>query len=206
MKKRALSLRNIFDYQPKTVTFTGRWHDSIGDPELSGSWIIFGHSGQGKTSFTTQLVKYLMSFKGVRIAYAGLEEGLSATFQQALRRAGILAENHRRFILWPRYTMDEFEAAVDQKRSANIIVIDSVQYLGITYEQYQELVKKHPHKLFIWISHASGKNPKGAVADSIRYNCDVKIRVDSFMAYVISRYNGGRPFDIWPEKTNHLTE
>lgn len=47
---------------------------------------------------------------------------------------------------------------------------------------------RFPRKLFIFISHADGKNPKGGVADSIRYDCSCKIYVEGFRAVAASRY------------------
>ena len=34
MGRRALSIQNLIDYTPKTLGFTGRWLDAMGDPEL----------------------------------------------------------------------------------------------------------------------------------------------------------------------------
>ena len=138
MAKRALSIKNIIDYNPKTLGFTGRWLATMGDPEPYGSWIIHGGSGNGKTRFAVQLVKYLMSFEGLRIAYNGLEEGLSATYRRAVIETGLQMENQSRFLFWPRLNLDDMKDALSRKRSPNVIVIDSVQFLGITYEEYKE--------------------------------------------------------------------
>ena len=56
MAKRALSIKNIIDYNPKTLGFTGRWLATMGDPEPYGSWIIHGGSGNGND-------KYLFNFE-----------------------------------------------------------------------------------------------------------------------------------------------
>lgn len=199
MAKRALSIQNVEDYQPKTMGFTGRWLDTIGDPEPFGSWIIYGDSGQGKTRFTLQLSKYLLSFLNVRLAYNSLEEGLSSTFAHAMLETGLQTESKGHFELWPKYDFDEMQAALSKKRSPNVIVIDSLQYLGLTYEQYKELVKRYPKKLFIWISHESGSKPDGQAAKKVLYNSDVKIRVKNLYANIISRYHGKSIYDIWPE-------
>lgn len=54
-----------------------------------------------------------------------------------------------------------------------------------------------PRKLFIYISHAEGANPRGNVAMSVKYDAFVKIYVQGFRAYPQSRFGGGSPFVIW---------
>lgn len=200
MGRRALSIQNLIDYTPKTLGFTGRWLDAMGDPEPYGSWIIWGASGNGKTRFAVQLVKYLMSFEGLRIAYNGLEEGMSETYRRAIIDTGLQMEKQGRYVFWDGFDYEDMMERLKRKRSPNVVVIDSLQYLNITYDQYKELVRKYPKKLFIWISHESGTEPKGGTAQSIKYNSNIKIRVHNYYATIISRYKGKEVYDIWPEK------
>ena len=200
MGRRALSIQNLIDYTPKTLGFTGRWLDAMGDPEPYGSWIIWGASGNGKTRFAVQLVKYLMSFEGLRIAYNGLEEGMSETYRRAIIDTGLQMEKQSRYVFWDGFDYEDMMERLKRKRSPNVVVIDSLQYLNITYDQYKELVRKYPKKLFIWISHESGTEPKGGTAQSIKYNSNIKIRVHNYYATILSRYKGKEVFDIWPEK------
>ena len=200
MARRALSLQNLIDYKFKPMGFTGRWLAAMGDPEPYGSWIIWGDSGNGKTRFAVQLVKYLMSLDGVRIAYNGLEEGVSETYRRAILETGLQMEKQGRFQFWDGYDLDEIKDALKRKRSPNIVVIDSIQFLSITYEQYKELVRMFPKKLFIWISHERGKEPKGSTAQGVMYHSHIKIRVRNYYATIVSRYKGKEVFDIWPEK------
>ena len=200
MGRRALSIQNLIDYTPKTLGFTGRWLDAMGDPEPYGSWIIWGASGNGKTRFAVQLVKYLMSFEGLRIAYNGLEEGMSETYRRAVIDTGLQTEKQHRFVFWDGFDYEDMLEKLKRKRSPNVIVIDSLQYLNITYDQYKELVRKYPKKLFIWISHESGTEPKGGTAQSVKYNSNIKVRVHNYYATIVSRYKGKEVFDIWPEK------
>ena len=200
MGRRALSIQNLIDYTPKTLGFTGRWLDAMGDPEPYGSWIIWGASGNGKTRFAVQLVKYLMSFEGLRIAYNGLEEGMSETYRRAIIDTGLQMEKQSRYVFWDGFDYEDMMERLKRKRSPNVVVIDSLQYLNITYDQYKELVRKYPKKLFIWISHESGTEPKGGTAQSIKYNSNIKIRVHNYYATIISRYKGKEVFDIWPEE------
>jgi hypothetical protein len=48
------------------------------------------------------------------------------------------------------------------------------------------------------VSHAEGKEPKGNVAKSVRYDAFVKIWVEGYKAFPQSRFGGGNEFVIWP--------
>ena len=85
MAKRALSVRDVLAYKPRLLEF-GKWLASIGKPELTGSWMIWGNSSNGKTSFCLQLAKYLSKFG--RVAYNSLEEGMTGTIQRSYRMLG----------------------------------------------------------------------------------------------------------------------
>ncbi|MBP3512798.1 MAG: hypothetical protein IKP63_03150 [Paludibacteraceae bacterium] len=194
--KRALSIKDIRAYKPTVMEFDGRWLDSIGKPELTGSWIIWGGSANGKTRFALQLAKYLGRFG--KVAYDSLEEGLSLSMQKAIGDVG-MADNKRSFVLLDKESVAELEERLEKQRSAQIIIIDSLQYTGLTYADYKRLRDRFRHKLFIFVSHASGREPKGEVGKSVKYDAFVKIYVEGYVAYPQSRYGGGSPFVIWED-------
>lgn len=194
MKKRALSIRDIQCYKPEVMDFDGEWLASIGKPELTGSWIIWGGSANGKTRFALQLAKYLSRFG--KVVYDSLEEGLSLSMQKAIEDVG-MADAKRNFHLLDKETLPELEARLEKQRSAQVVIIDSLQYTGLTYNDYKRLRDRFRHKLFIFVSHAEGQNPKGNVGKSVKYDAFVKIYVEGYVAYPQSRYGGGSPFVIW---------
>ena len=96
-------------------------------------------------------------------------------------------------------------ARLDKDRSPNIIIIDSLQHFRINVSDYYSLLEDYPKKLFIFISHANGSEPKGELGDEIRYNSDVKIRVHQFIASPVetTRYGGSKPYVIWEDGANN---
>lgn len=199
MKKRALSVNDILCYEPKSIDFDGKWKEAMGDPELKGCWTIWGASGQGKTRFLLQLTKYLMS-KGIKVAYNSLEEGLSDTFKRAIIDSGVSAENKTNFQLWDKAQLPEILERIKIQRCPRVIIIDSVQFLdGVTKSDLSEMIDNNPRKLFVFVSHAAGRQPLGALANSLRYKSDIKMYVDDFYNHITSRYSGRAVFDIWPE-------
>ena len=194
---RALSFKNIEEYKPVELAFDGRWEASFGRPEMKGSWLVWGSSGSGKTRFTLQLCKYLCRFG--RVVYNSLEEGLSKSMQSAIIQVG-MKEVGRQFVFLDMEDMESLEKRLEKRKSPEIVIIDSLQYFKMNLSDYSRFKKKFPNKLFIFISHAKGNDPKGSVAQSIRYDAFVKVWIHGYRALPVSRYakNGySAPFVIW---------
>lgn len=51
------SQKNLEDIRHEYIDFDGEWYLAFGRPEKSGCWIIYGKSGQGKSSFALQLAR-----------------------------------------------------------------------------------------------------------------------------------------------------
>lgn len=200
MRRRAYNVYQIRQYRPVTLEFDGQWLAAIGRPERSGTWIIWGMSGNGKTRFALQLAKYLCGF--CRVAYDSLEEGLSLSMQRAIDEVGFAdGQIKRNFLLLDKEPINELGERLSREKAPKAVIIDSLQYTGLTYSAYKELRDSNPSKLLIFISHADGRMPKGAVAQSIRYDANVKIYVEGYRAMPQSRYGGGEPIDVWPLKS-----
>ncbi len=183
----------------RTLEFEGEWRNHIGQPELSGSWIAWGASGNGKTAYALQVAKYMSQF--TKVHYNTLEEGMRQSFKMALERANIKSVGKGRFGFHAE-DYDQLILRLEKKRSANFVVIDSTQYFfrSMNIKHYFELLEMFPNKLFLFMSHGQGANPKGKLADHIRYHSDVKIYVKDFVAEIqASRFGGSSPYTIWEE-------
>lgn len=204
--KRAISNKNVLTAKFEVAEFDGEFLASFGKPELRGAWIIYGGSGCGKTTFVMKVCKYLTRFR--RVAYNSLEQGLSLSLQKAWERVD-MGEVGNRIILLNKEQLDELSCRLRKKQSPDVIVIDSLHYLyRFNDSQYQTLRNEFPNKLFIFVSHESGGMPKGTMAQNIRYDSDIKIRVEGYKAFVTTRYEvaelgeGGADFVIWDDGAN----
>lgn len=194
---KALSVMNLINSNPHTVRFDGPWFRLIGNPSLKGCWIVWGQSANGKTHFVLQLCKYLTLFG--KVAYDSLEEGSGASIRKAFVDENMM-EVHGKLIIIDNENYEELAIRLAKKKSPQTIVIDSLQYSGINFNQYKELKVKFPNKLFIFVSHAEGKLPEGRVANKIRYDVPVKIRIEGYKAFCQSRYSTNEePYVIWEE-------
>lgn len=198
----AISIQKLTRKKFKIMQFENEYKDLIGQPACGGGWMIYGDSGNGKTTFSLKLLKYLCSFK--KCAYVPLEEGTQATFQSAVKRANLLPVA-KRIKIWEDYTWQQIDVELEKKRSPDVVFIDSIQYLrgstdsyqGLTRFECKRVIKKHPKKLFIFISHAKDGYVKGALADSVYFDSHVCIQIKNFQAIPKkSRYGGSITVDI----------
>lgn len=199
--KRALTVDNLIEMKYNEMQFEGKWLASFGKPELKGSWLIWGGSANGKTSFALQLAKYFCNF--YKVIYNTMEEGASKSFIDAILRTNMNPVKDKFHILNNEPIVD-LKDRLRKQRSPDIIFIDSLQYSMLNYNAYVKLKEEFHNKLFIWLSHAEGRNPAGRTANKIKYDANVKTFVDQYVAYPVSRYGGGEPFIIWQEGANTL--
>lgn len=200
---KAKSYADLKKKKYKVLEFDGKFKESFGTPELAGAWIIWGDSSAGKTSLNIQLAKYMTQFG--QVLYNSFEEKESMSFFDNLTIHGIEHVGSK-FQTLPGEDIKTLNDRLKLQRSPNVIFIDSIQHSHMTKEDYQLLKDNHfKNKLFIFVSHASGKLPKGELADFIRFDSELKIRVDLFRAYPTGRMNGGGQFfDVWPERSAQL--
>ena len=194
--RRAYSPGEVMGMKIPRYEFTGPWLASIGRPARSGVWIVWGASGNGKSSFVMQLAKYLCRFG--RVIYDSLEESTGLSLQMSLRRHK-MDEVRRRLVILDREPVDQLEERLARRGSPQVVIIDSFQYSGLSYPAYKAFKERHPRKLFIFISHAS--HPAGRTARKVEYDADVKIMVSCFKAWCKSRFmeHPGEPYVIWEE-------
>lgn len=197
-RKRMANAREVLEMNFRPMGFDGEMLELFGDPERTGCWIIWGESGNGKTSCALQLAKYLTRFG--RVLYDSIEEGISLSLKNALERTGMIECKNRFFIL-NKESLSELEVRLEKRKSPDIIFIDSVQYSGLNKITAKALVEKFPNKLFVFVSHAAGKLPDGRTANAIRYDANVKIMVRGYQAKIQSRYGGdkAKTMIIWRE-------
>lgn len=123
---RAMTLSEVMRYKGRILPFDGRWRDAFGQPELGGVWLIFGQSRNGKTHFAMQMAKHLCQY--CRVAYNSIEEGVSESFKNAILDTAALDEQ-RRFDFLNQFSSDKMAAYLERQRSAEVVFVDSVQFL-----------------------------------------------------------------------------
>lgn len=191
---RAKGVKQALNEKYEVFPFEGDWQEAFDQPEIVGTWIIWGNSGNGKSSFAMQLCKELTKYG--KVLYNSLEEGDSLTLQQSLQRHNMHEVAGKMHIVCE--PMEELKERLKKRKPPRIIVIDSLQYTQMSYRDYVALKNAHRDKLFIFISHAEGKNPSGATARKVKYDASLKIWVEGYKAFSNGRFKGDRGhYVVW---------
>lgn len=195
--RRALSPTEVLSQKRDILNFEGKWFDAFSQPERTGTWLIWGNSGNGKTSFMMQLCKELAKFG--KVGYNSLEEGVSLSMQNAIQRYG-LAEQNRRVVFFDCMKMADLSEKLKKPRQPKFVIIDSFQYTQMNYRDYIKFKEEHRDKLLIFVSHASGSMPSGRSAVSVMYDASLKIWVQGHRAHSKGRFIGPKGyFTVWDE-------
>lgn len=195
--KRALTIKDVISRNRPVLKLSPEWAEAFGSPGRTGVWLVWGGSGNGKTSFVMQLCKELA--RHGRVVYNSLEEGDDVTMRNTLVRFG-MEEVGRRMLLLNCEPIEDMEDRMSKRKSPDFYVVDSFQYAQMTYRSYQQFKEAHRDKLVVFISHAEGKMPAGSAAQRVMYDASLKIYVEGFRAFSKGRYYGTKEhFVIWPE-------
>lgn len=193
---RTLSAKQVLTIKFDTIRLGGGWDECVGEIETTGIWFIWGNSGNGKTSVVVSLCKELSAFG--KVLYNSREEGVSLTMQNTLRRYG-MGELGSRFQL-ANMSLQELDEKISQQRSPKFVVLDSFQFMGLTYKDFRAFCEKHKNKMLIFVSRTRGRQPEGRAAISAMYDASCKIWVEGYKAFSKGRFVGTTgEMTIWDE-------
>ena len=176
---------------------------ALGDIEDAFDVIVWGDSANGKTNFSLEMVVQIGTALKCKANYISWEEGHGKSFRDALVRQQVFERIGNNMEVLDGGTYEEIKALLAKRKSPKVWVFDSIQASGWSANQYAALknqfVLSRKKKIFIVISWASGKLPKGATAEAIKFYANIKIRVEKFIAFPTGRYGGNKNFIIWEE-------
>lgn len=193
------------------IPWEGEWETAFGQPDITDTWLIHGPSAGGKSSFVMQLAKKLCEYGGV--LYVSLEEKLSMSFQQRIRRYH-MDEVQSKFRVVDDGDIERLRERLHKRRSARFVIVDSFQVAqqtdGWDYPQASALIEEFPRKSFIFISQEQKSEPLGKGAVRLKYLAGVKVRVKAYQAMCLGRFvpEMGNSFRVWEDGiiqvNNHL--
>ena len=192
---RAYSPSEIENLNIPELPLDGEWEAAFGRPSRFERWFVSGDSASGKSTFVMLLAKKLCDYG--RVDYVSLEEGMGLSFKKRIKRLQ-MKEVAGKFKVVTGLNVSDLIDRLKRPKSANFVVIDSVQYLDV---RKKELFDRFPRKSFVLVSQVYKGRPKGKMADDIRFDCGVKIHTQGFRAYCQGRYadDAEAYFTIWEE-------
>jgi hypothetical protein len=187
---KSLSVSQALSIRRSTLRLEGGWGNCVGEIDRTGVVFFWGKSGNGKTSAVLSFGKELARFG--RVLYNSLEEGLSVSFLNALRRHAMQDCGE---------SIADLDERLSKRKSPDFVIIDSFQYTQLDYRQYIAFKERHLDKMLVFVSHADGKQPAGRAARSVMYDAGLKIWVEGYKAFTNGRFFGPTgEYTIWREK------
>lgn len=184
---RTLSAAQVLAIRNETLQLTGGWGEAFGEIDRHGIVFVYGPSTGGKSSAAMCFAKELTRFG--RVLYVSNEEGFASSLQERLRRFSI-ADCGTRFQLVSKETMSDLIGRLKKRKSADFVVIDSVQDSQMSRVEYRDLKKLSISKLLIFVSRVEGCRPIGRLAVDIKFDADLKVWVEGGRAKSEGRYIG----------------
>lgn len=204
--KKSYGVHQILNMEFDMFDMTEEWINTVGHLEKPFSMLVIGPPKNGKTHFLLKFLKALAP--KYKVYYNSIEEGRSSTIRNAFRNVGMGDLPPGRFMLGDGDTYEEMVLKL-RRNGANIVVIDSQDYLKMTLKQWTTLLETYKNKSFIMVGWlADGKEPKpmDAVAKKIQYRVGVYVVVKNHIAKAIGRYGTTKPYVIWtPPKEEKQT-
>lgn len=178
----------------------------LGDLPKAFIGMLYGESGHGKTEVAMRILKFLTEhFKAGYISY---EQMLTYSLQRAVHRNNM--EDCVKNVTWynpldkipegKTLVQDLFET-VGKRGSPHVFLVDSLDYLGMTKEEYHEFKSRFAHKkIIIFLCHAKGNHPEQMISRKVRFDAEFGIHVKDFIARPYkSRLGADTDYIIWEE-------
>ncbi len=184
------NLMNSIDFANlhfNSIGFSGKWLNLIGDPSPGFTAMVFGKPKMGKSYLCVDFAGYLARNHGA-VLYVANEEKLDATLQMKLNDKDVKHEN----LFVSDYLPEDLS-------KFQFIILDSVNKLGLSPQDLENLKRKNPGKSFIFIFQTT-KDGKFKGANSYQHDVDVVIEVpERGRATQFGRFNQGGEMNIFED-------
>lgn len=132
-----------------------------------------------------------------------VEQGKHVQIRDSVRRNGIDQIKAGRFAYCSINDFEKYKAQLRRPNSGRVQIIDSISFFPLSTAQIQQLFEEFWRKSFILIAYKADYNKNAG----IRHLCDIKVRVEDFVAYNngSNRFGGTADLVIWdrPKKVNN---
>lgn len=199
-KIRNYGVNDIEAWKFNDISLSPEWVAHLGDLSEGFRMIIHGKSGHGKSEYVMRLAKELAMNYG-KVNHNNVEQGRSKTLQSAFTRNNMKGITPGRWTLAEKSQrlFDEWFKRLSGKNTGRVIILDSLDYMKLTFDQFKQLHEKFKHKSIIIVCW---DDPFDVNAKKIKYMCDIKVKVHNFKAKIVSRFGGNKTYVIWKNPHN----
>jgi len=131
-----------------------------------------------------------------KVRLNNVEQGKHLQIQQSVERNKFTEIQPGKFQYDSIHDFEAYKAKIKRPNSGKIQIIDSISYWPLTANQVQELLETFRHKSFIFVAYKAHYNQNRPIA----HLCDIKVRVENFIAAPSGRFGGNQPLVIWDRK------
>lgn len=202
-KMRNYGVNDIEQWKFNDIGIPEEWHNHLGDISEGFRMLVQGNSGHGKTEYIMQLSKMLAMHYG-KVSLNNCEQGRSKTLQQSFTRNNMKEIPPGKWTLCDKsqIVFDVWFKRLCGRNTGRIIILDSLDYMKLTVDQFKMLHEKFKHKCIIIVCW---DKPFDTHAQKIKFMCDIKVKVHNFKAKIVSRFGGNKTYTIWnnPHKVDY---
>lgn len=167
----------------KTVGFTGKWLDLIGDPTERWNLMIWSKPGYGKSTLMISFAKYLAAAHNRSVLYVAKEEGIGATLRDKFIRMDAMDKNITITTDLPM-----------ELSGFDYVFIDSVSSFKMSTDSLEKIIKYNPGVNFMFIFQSTGDGNYRGTKDA-EHLVDVSININErSQAYCQKSRFGGKSF------------
>lgn len=201
-KTKNYGVRDILDWKFELIPLSQEWIDHLGELTEGFRILIEGNPKNGKTEYMVKFIKELAVNHG-KVNLNSTEQGKSSSLRKALLRNKIQELPAGKFMLCDKSqrSFDVWFKKLQSPNSGKTIVLDSADYMNLTFAQYKQLIERFPNKNIIIVCWKI--NP---IIKSLMHTMDAIIEVKDFVAKPISREGGYKNFIIWDRKNHHKAQ
>jgi hypothetical protein len=200
-RARNYSKKDILGWNFKPVKIPQEWVEHLGEIPDNARILVKGKPKNGKTEYLFKMTKMLCMDAGKKVHYNSTEQGKSKSIQAAFVRNKMADIRAGKWMLADA-TQNKFDPWFERLQghnSGSVIVLDSIDYMKMTVEDFKRLHERFPKKMIIVVAWL----PLKTQAKDIEFMVDMVIEVDDHYAKSISRFGGNKLYDIWPDRANY---
>lgn len=194
-----INVKTLREKQFRSLAFEGDWLELFGEPECNFKLLCYGKEKSGKSTMILRFADYLAKNFG-KVFYNSHEEGHSKTFQDRVISNNIDAP---KLFVGHKVGFSEMMDDSFKRRYYKSIIIDSLQYMNLTYSQYKHLTAKYKNKSFIFVSQINGRGKIKGGTD-IAHAVDIKMFTFDGKARIQSRFTSEKVVSIFDKKDGQV--
>lgn len=173
------------------------WASHMGILPKRFTMYVDGDPGNGKTEYQIQAAKVLAQHFG-KVRINNVEQGRHIQIRDSIQRNKLTELKAGKFAYCSINNFEKYKEQLRRPNSGRVQIIDSISFFPLNARHIQELFETFKHKSFILVAYKGDYNKNY----DIRHLCDVKVRIQDFVASMNgnNRFGGTTDYAIWPEK------